>query len=136
MTSWRRVVSLGALAELCVNSGHADEGLHVLRSIAEEHRKSIFASEILRLEGEILLKQEQPNFDEAKRRFADAIELARIREEKSLELRAAMSLARLLGSQGRREEAHATLAGVHGWFTEGFDTVDLKAAKAMLQELS
>ena len=108
----------------------------MLRSIPEEHRGTFFAPEILRLEGELLLKQEQPAFDEAKRRFHEAIELARGREEKSLELRAAMSLARLLDGQGRREEAHATLAGVYGWFTEGFDTADLKAAKALLETLT
>jgi adenylate cyclase len=72
----------------------------------------------------------------AERCFRDAIVLARAREAKSFELRAATSLARLLERQGRREEAHATLAGVYGWFTEGFDTADLKAAKELLQALS
>jgi len=76
-----------------------------------------------------------PGAGEAERCFRDAIVLARAREEKSFELRAATSLARLLYGQGRREEAHATLAGVYGWFTEGYDTADLKAAKALLQEL-
>ena len=136
MTSWRRVVTLCALAELCMNLGHADEGLQVLRSIAEDHRGTLAASEIVRLEGELVLKQERPDFDHAKRRFYEAIELARGREEKSLELRAAMSLARVLDGEGRRDEAHSTLAGVYGWFTEGFDTADLKAAKALLQALS
>jgi len=132
----RKVVCLCVLAELCADSGQAEEGLKMLKSISEEHRGAFAAPEILRLEGELLLKQEQPAIAEAKRSFHEAIELARGREEKSLELRAATSLARLLDRQGRREEAHATLAGVYGWFTEGFDTADLKAAKALLQELS
>ncbi|MBI4193883.1 MAG: hypothetical protein HY526_02265 [Betaproteobacteria bacterium] len=71
----------------------------------------------------------------ARRRFDEAMDLARNRGEKSLELRAAMSLARLLDRQGRREEAYATLAPVFGWFTEGFDTADLKSAKALLDSL-
>jgi class 3 adenylate cyclase/tetratricopeptide (TPR) repeat protein len=136
ITSWRRSLSLCALAELCANSEHANEGLEALRLIKQEHRGSLGAAEILRLEGELLLKQEQPALAEAKRRFHDAIELAGNRGEKSLELRAAMSLARLLDSQGRREEAHVALAGVYGWFTEGFDTTDLKAAKSLLDTLT
>jgi tetratricopeptide (TPR) repeat protein len=135
-TAWRMVACICALAELCVDSGYAEEGLQVVGSIPEVHRSAFAAPEILRIEGELLLKREQPALGEAKRRFHEAIELARGRGEKSLELRAATSLARLLDRQGRREEAHAALAGVYGWFTEGFDTADLKAAKALLQELS
>ncbi|HEV2009014.1 MAG TPA: hypothetical protein VGQ88_09870, partial [Burkholderiales bacterium] len=132
----RKMVCICILAGLCVELGYAEEGLQMLRSIPEEHRGVSFAPEILRLEGELLLKQEQPDFDEAKRRFHEAIDLARGRHEKSLELRAATSLARLLDRQGKREEAHATLAGVYGWFTEGFGTADLKAAKALLETLA
>jgi predicted ATPase len=132
----RKVICLCVLAELCADSGYAEEGLQMLRSIPEENRAAFSAPEICRLEAELLLKREQPDFDEAKRRFHEAIGLARGREEKSLELRAATSLAQLLDRQGRREEAHATLAGVYGWFTEGFDTADLKAAKELLQALS
>lgn len=136
VTAWRKIACLCLLAELCADSGCAEEGLQVLRSTPEEHRGAWAAPEILRLEGELLLRREQPALAEAKRRFDEAIELARGRGEKSFELRAATSLARLLDRQGRREEAHATLAGVYGWFTEGFDTADLKAAKVLLQELS
>jgi tetratricopeptide (TPR) repeat protein len=136
ISAHRKVICICILAGLCAELGYAEEGLQVLRSIPEEQRGTFFASEILRLEGELLLKREQPALDEAKRRFHEAIGLARGREEKSLELRAATSLARLLDRQGRREEAHATLIGVYGWFTEGFDTADLKAAKALLHELS
>lgn len=133
--SWRRVACLCVLAELCVDSGYAEEGLQVLRSIPEEDRGTFCAPEIFRLEGELLLKLKQPAVAEAQRRFHQAIELARVRGEKSLELRAAMGLARLLGGQGQQEEARAALAGVYGWFTEGFDTADLKAAKSLLATL-
>ena len=134
-TNWRKVACLCVLAEMCADSGYAEKGLQVLRSIPEERRGTFCAPEIFRLEGELFLKQEQPAIGEAKRRFHEAIELARRRGEKSLELRAATSLARLLDRQGRREEAHAALASVYGWFTEGFDTADLKAAKALLDTL-
>ncbi|MGH8699902.1 MAG: hypothetical protein ACREVR_01820, partial [Burkholderiales bacterium] len=112
LTAWRKIACLCVLADLCADSGYADEGMQVLRSIPEEHRGTFGAPEILRLEGELLLKQGQPAIAEAMRRFQEAIELARGRGEKSFELRAATSLARLLARQGRREEAHATLAGV------------------------
>jgi len=68
--------------------------------------------------------------------FARSIEVARAQRAKSWELRAAMSMARLWGDQGRREEARDLLAPVYGWFTEGFDTLDLKEAKTLLEQLS
>ena len=68
--------------------------------------------------------------------FERAIETARRHQAKSLELRAAVSLARLWGEQGQREEARDLLAPVYGWFIEGFDTTDLKEAKSLLDELS
>lgn len=135
-TTWRKMVCSCMLAELCADSGYAEAALQMLRSIPEEHRGTFAASELLRLEGEFFLKQKQPALAEAQRRFQEAIDLARGRGEKSLELRAATSLARLLDRQGKRQEAHAALAGVYGWFTEGFDTADLRAAKVLLQALS
>jgi predicted ATPase len=65
-----------------------------------------------------------------------ALDVARRQEAKALELRAAMSLSRLWQQQGKRAEAHALLAPVYGWFTEGFDTTDLQEAKALLEELA
>jgi predicted ATPase len=65
-----------------------------------------------------------------------AIEIARRQQAKSLELRAVMSLSRLWQQQGKKEEAHERLSEIYGWFTEGFDTADLKDAKALLEELS
>ena len=68
--------------------------------------------------------------------FIKALEIARTQEAKSLELRAAMSLSRLWQSQGKKEEARNLLSEIYGWFAEGFDTADLKDAKALLEERS
>jgi predicted ATPase len=72
---------------------------------------------------------------EAEACFLKAIEIARKQQAKSLELRAVMSLSRLWQQQGKKEEARQMLAEIYGWFTEGFDTADLKDAKALLEEL-
>ena len=89
---------------------------------------------MLRLRGELRLKKGQTELAEAD--FRDAIVLAQKMGAKAWELRATMSLARLLAKQGRRDEARTMLAEIYGWFTEGFDTADLKDAKALLDELS
>jgi len=73
---------------------------------------------------------------EAESSFRSAIEIARTQSARMWELRATTSLARLLAKQGRRDEARAMLAEIYGWFTEGFDTRDLKDAKALLDELN
>jgi predicted ATPase len=77
-----------------------------------------------------------PSTSEAESAFRRAIEIAQQQSAKSWELRATMSLARLLAKQGRRDEARAMLAEIYGWFTEGFDTADLRDAKALIDELS
>ena len=84
--------------------------------------------------GELLLMQDDETAAEAS--FQKAIEVARRQQAKSWELRAAMSMARLWQKQGKRAEARELLEGVYNWFTEGFDTADLKDAKALLEELS
>ena len=91
-------------------------------------------SEMHRLKGELLLSAS--NDDGAAQCFRDAIDLARRQSAKSWELRASVSLAGLLTSQGRPKQASAMLAEIYNWFTEGFDTADLKDAKALLDELS
>ena len=133
--SWRQFFCRCTVAELCAQQGLAAEGMQVLLSIPENSRNTFSAPEFRRIEGELLLVQETPAHEEAERRFNDAISLARDRGEKSFELRAAMSLARLLAQEGRRDEARSALAGIYGWFTEGFDTADLKSARAQLAEL-
>jgi predicted ATPase len=82
------------------------------------------------------LRLDTPDEQRAETSFRYALETARRQQAKSLELRAATSLARLSGKQGRRAEARDLLAPVCGWFTEGLDTADLKEAKALLDQLS
>ena len=93
-------------------------------------------AELYRINGELLLRQAVPDKELAETCFDKAIEVARRQQAKSLELRAAMSLSRLWKRQGKKEEARQLLAEIYGWFTEGFDTADLKAAKALIDELS
>ena len=93
-------------------------------------------AEVHRIAGEIALKSRERDTAKAEAYFDRALSVARQQQAKSWELRAAMSMARLSRDQGKREEARALLAPVYGWFTEGFDTLDLKEAKALLDELS
>ena len=88
-----------------------------------------------RLKGELLLAQDSSNAAQAQQSFRTAIEMAQAQSAKSWELRAATSLARLLRETNRHNEARTMLAEIYNWFTEGFETADLKDAKALLQEL-
>ena len=99
-------------------------------------RDTLCGPEVYRIEGELMLKGANASADAAEERFRKAIELARSRAQKSFELRAAMSLARLWQRQGRNEEARRALADIYGSFTEGFGTADLMTAKALLDELA
>jgi predicted ATPase len=100
------------------------------------HRDHCWEAETLRLNGELLLKKDEPDATEAHRCFERAIEISRSQCAKFWELRATMSLARLLAKQGRRDEGRTMLADIYNWFTEGFDAADLKDAKALLDQLS
>ena len=93
-------------------------------------------AELCRLHGELLLQQALPEAAQAEACFQQALALARQQQASSWELRAAMSLARLWQQHGKQAEAQAVLAPVYGWFTEGFDTADLQAAKALLATLA
>ena len=93
-------------------------------------------TEVHRTAGEIALMSSEPDAAKAQTHFERALEIARAQQARSWELRAATSLARLWRDQGRRTEARGLLAPVYGWFTEGFDTPDLKEAKALLDELA
>src|SRR5205807_8136193 len=89
-----------------------------------------------RLKGVLLLQQSLDNQAEAESCFHQAIVIAQNQQAKSFELRTATSLARLWQQHGKRQEAHDLLAPVYNWFTEGFDTLDLKDAKVLLNELA
>jgi predicted ATPase len=93
-------------------------------------------AEVNREAGEIALKSPEPDAAKAEAHFERALAVARAQQAKSWELRAATSMARLWRDQGKRDAARELLAPVYGWFTEGFDTLDLKEAKALLDALA
>ena len=93
-------------------------------------------AEVHRIAGEIALKSPKPDAAKAETFFDCALTVARQQQAKSWELRAAMSMARLWGGLGKQNEARKPLAPVYGWFTEGFDTRDLKEAKTLLDALA
>jgi predicted ATPase len=122
-----------------METGRLDDGLGASTeglAAADEHENRSYEAETHRLKGELLLKQDNSSTAEAQSCFERAIEIAHGQSAKSWELRATMSLARLLAKQGKRDEARTMLADIYNWFTEGFDTADLKDAKALLDELS
>ena len=133
--SWRKFFTVGILAEAYADTGHAGKGLEKLRTLSDASVQTCVAPEVPRLEGELLMRLDKPDPVEAERCLREAVALARKQQSKSLELRAATSLARLLAASGRKDEARGELAGVYGWFTEGFDTADLKSARAVMERL-
>jgi predicted ATPase len=127
------------LAEVYDLLGHPEDGLQALaeaHSLMEQHDERWWEAEVHRLRGVLLLRQTMPQQEEAEACFQRALDVARRQQAKSLELRAAMSLARLWQQQGKWAEAYALLAPVYRWFTEGFDTADLIEAKALLDALA
>ncbi|MBI3303956.1 MAG: AAA family ATPase, partial [Deltaproteobacteria bacterium] len=161
---WPHFLTL--LAEAHRKVGQIEEGLTVLaeaQTTVNKTEERFWEAELYRLKGELSLKSRQVKASqdksgvetspeqvkasqdksedwspelEAEECFRQAIAIARRQQAKSLELRAVMSLARLWQQQGKKAEAQQMLAEIYGWFTEGFDTVDLKEAKALLEELS
>ena len=105
-------------------------------SMIETTKETLYDAEINRVAGEIALRSPVPDAVKAEAYFERALTVARVQQAKSWELRAAMNMARLWRDQGKRDEAREILAPVYGWFTEGFDTLDLKRAKALLDELT
>jgi predicted ATPase len=127
------------LAEVCAHLGQTEDGLQALaeaHTLVQQHEERYWEAEVCRLRGVLLLKQPGIPQAEAEAWLQRALNVARRQEAKSLELRAAMSLARLWQQQDTRGEAHELLAPIYGWFTEGFDTADLQEARALLDELS
>jgi predicted ATPase len=130
---------LALLAEAHGTIGKPEAGLTVLAEalmLMDTTDERVWEPELYRLKGTLLLQQSSDNHLEAETCFQQAISIARSQQAKSFELRAATSLARLWQQQGKRQEAHDLLAPVYHWFTEGFDTVDLKDSKALLEELA
>ena len=112
------------------------QAINEAQTIVQTSGERWFEAEVIRGAGEISLLQPQPDAAKAEACFERALEVARQQEAKSWELRAAMSLARLWRDQGKPQQARELLAPVYGWFTEGFDTLDLKEARALLDELN
>ncbi len=128
----REVTNLADAQGLCGILGDALETIEEALAINPE--ELAYRPETLRIRGELWLKLGK--IEPAEGDFREAIVLAQSMSAKAWELRATMSLARLIASQGRREEARRMLADIYNWFTEGFDTADLKDAKVLLDELS
>jgi predicted ATPase len=127
------------LAEVCDHLGHAEDGLQALaeaHTLVEQQEERWWEAEVHRLRGVLLLRQPGTLQEEAETCFRHALDIACSQQAKSLELRAARSLARLWQQQGKRQAAYDLLAPVYHWFTEGFDTADLQDAKALLDELA
>jgi len=151
------------LAEACGKVGQAEDGLSVVAealAVVDKNEERVYEAELYRLKGMLTLQSktslgqsrasqdmsEVPSTQhptpstqteaEAEACFLKAIEIAQRQQAKSWELRATVSLARLWQQQGKKDEAHSMLSAIYGWFTEGFDAVDLKEAKALLEELS
>ena len=104
-------------------------------TVVETTKESMFEAEINRIAGEVELKSPERDAAKAEGYFERALAIARQQQAKSWELRAAMSLARMWRDQGKVQQARELLAPVYGWFTEGFETCDLREAKALLDVL-
>jgi predicted ATPase len=145
ISTWRatggtpRAQDLCALASGLGKAGRPQEALEVveegLASVAKTGEQ-IASPSLHRVKGELLLAQTPSDGAKAEQCFRTAIEIAQRQSARWPELSTTTSLARLLAKQGKRDEARAMLAEIYGWFTEGFDTADLKDAKALLDELS
>ena len=134
-TPWRR----GVLAEGCAKNARLDDAQEELRQAldaADQTRGHFFDAELCRIGGEIALRCDPQDQRAAERDFRQAIALAKQQDARLWELRATVSLARLLYDSNRRDEARSVLAEIYNWFTEGFDLPDLKEARTLLDELN
>jgi predicted ATPase len=128
---------IALLAEVYGKAGQPQEGIGLIREVMDAVNKAgarVHESNLHWQRGELLLAVSEDNQAKAENCFRQAIDVARRQSAKSAELRAATSLSRLWQKQGKKEEARQLLAEIYGWFTEGFDTRDLKEAKALLEE--
>jgi predicted ATPase len=146
ITAWRKTGStfwmplyLSYLAKAYAELGHLGEAWRYIEeatTTAETTKERWHEAEIYRLLGEIELLSPAPDLVKAEEYFEHGLTIARSQQAKSWELHAAVSMARLWRDQGKRDEARNLLAPVYNWFTEGFETIDLKEAKALLSELA
>jgi predicted ATPase len=130
--------ALALLAEAYEACGQVAEGLSQLTealAVIHDTGERYYEAEVYRIRGELLLRQAIADVPQAEACFQQALAVARRQQAKSWELRAATSLALLWQQQGKQTAAHALLAPIYGWFTEGFDTADLQDAKALLEDL-
>jgi adenylate cyclase len=130
---------LSMLAEVHSSLGQPEAGLTALSealTLVEKTGERYYEAELHRLKGEMLLRQATPEVSHAETCFQQSLDIVRRQQAKSLELRAAMSLARLWQQQGKCAEARELLTPIYGWFTEGFNTADLQEAKALLETLA
>jgi predicted ATPase len=136
--TWLTPTCLSHLAMAYADVGEFDRAAECIDeavAAARTTQERWYQAEIHRIAGEIALGSPERDAPKAQACFECALEVARAQQARSWELRAAMSLARLWRSQGRRAEAQGLLAPIYGWFTQGFDTLDIKEAKALLDEL-
>jgi len=146
LAEWRSMGStcaiphwLAYLSRAYAELGKKDEGLRCFdeaTTAIEATGERWYEAELQRVAGEIAMLSPDPDATKAEAHFECALTVARQQQAKSWELRASMSLARLWRDQGKPQQARELLAPVYGWFTEGFDTRDLKEAKALLEELA
>ncbi|SDR49842.1 SAM domain (Sterile alpha motif) [Rhizobiales bacterium GAS113] len=145
VTAWRSTgakawtpLHMSFLAHAHAGLGQFDDAWRCIgeaMTAAETTKERRFEADVHRIAGEIALLSGEPNAAKAEAFFERALAIARKQQAKSFELRAAMSMARLWRDQGKQDKARHLLAPIYGWFTEGFDTLDLKEAKALLDEL-
>ena len=132
-------IYLSLLARACGDLGKFDDAWSYIDEAmmtVETTKETWYEADVHRIAGEIALMSPETDAAKAEACFERALAIAREQQAKSFELRAAMSMARLWCDQAKRDEARELLAPVYGWFTEGFDTLDLKQAKALLDELT
>ena len=146
VTAWRSTgatvwtpLHMSFLASAYAKLGQFDDAWRCISeamAASEETKETWCDADILRVAAEIVLLSGEPDTAKAEAYFERALAVARKQQTRSFELRAATSLARLWRDHGKRQQARDLLAPVYGWFTEGFDTLDLKEAKALLDELT
>ena len=132
-------LSLSILARAYGELGQLDDAWRCIGeaiTAVETTKATIWETQVYRTAGELSLMSPKPDAAKAETYFQRSLAVARQQQAKSWELRASMSLARLWRDQGKLQQARELLAPIYGWFTEGFDTSDLKEAKVLLEELA